>query len=154
MTEEQKEMKPSLLLFAGVYRGLKDGKLYAEFHHLDENRNRTDQKALFEAKDKAIKKLNVGNIYQILNNGNQYRIGATVEWKGYWHDDAEREAMVAASRAERVLDDKVRMSKKVYDADTNLEHTLSALRVEYQKLITRTDRLAFELVVLEALRRP
>ena len=149
MTESTTET----LLFLGTRTNPRDTtKTYQAFERLTADGKRSGEVRTFTPKRSSpISKLNVGRVYVVPTTGESYTFSAA-EDRGPWPDTAERQAFVTASRAAEAGAAAHRRADKLAKDDVDLDAILYPLKVQYTKLRGRDERVAFELLVLHALR--
>lgn len=123
------------------------GKVYWCVHPVDDSK----ATAFFEASQKALRGLAVGQRYKIETDGHNFRFQSR-EWLGYDPDDERRNAYQAEQKAFDLKRKAAALEAKEGSGDAQLVKALEPLRLAYQKLPTPA-RLPFELWVLSVLRR-
>lgn len=104
---------------------------------------------------KAYRHLQPGTVYLFPTrhtDGTRIKFGVPADAKPY-QDDAERQAIVISDRAARVALAAGKDRAKLAKADLDLDAILKPLRPAYAKCRTADSALAFELLVIAALRR-
>lgn len=110
----------------------------------------------FALNPKRHRAFNVGHVYALPTEDKEGG-GRSVTWdertiEGPWPDAVERQAIAAASRAVERTIDATKAAERVAKDDLDMGAALRPLRRAYSRLRTGRERMAFEMLVLEALR--
>ena len=135
------------------YRLSADKELTVHLEALDKG-VRTGSLKVFPANKKTTR-LNVGWTYEIPTEGEEGRtfvFGEASDGKR-WQPHEECEAICATSRAAKIEHEAIKLRAKQAKDDEELTTILTPLIHQYARLKTRNSKLAFELLVLETLRR-
>lgn len=93
-----------------------------------------------------------GRIYRIPNNGALFQLGLA-ESLGPWPDADDRQGWATQERASETARVSASKSAALVKEDVDLVQILKPLRAHYEKCRGATERCAFELLVLDALRK-
>jgi len=92
-----------------------------------------------------------GCIYEVPATDTAVRSGMA-KYVNMWPDREQRQVWNIASRAVQTAEAADKIRDKIIKEDENLEAIMKPLARRYQTMRTRRDRIALELLVLEALR--